>query len=192
MTIQTPVLNPNLVVITGGPGAGKTTLLRELERRGFCCVPEMAREIIREQVAANGDALPWADTVRYTELMLARSIACYRRHTPAHRLTFLDRGIPDVLCYAQIIDLDAVAKIRSACESYRYNSTVFVAPPWQEIYSTDEERKETFADAVKVYERMVQVYRQCGYELVELARVNVKQRAEFLLARVSRVRDERA
>ena len=45
---------------------------------------------------------------------------------------------------------------------------------------------------MKVYERMVQVYRQCGYELVELARVNVKQRAEFLLARVSRVRDERA
>jgi predicted ATPase len=175
-------VNPNLFVITGGPGAGKTTLLRELERRGFCCVPEIAREIIREQVAANGDALPWANTLRYTQLMLARSVDCYRQHTLASRLTFIDRGIPDVLCYAQIINLEATSDIQSACETYRYNPTVFIAPPWQEIYSTDEERKETFADAVKVYERMVEVYRHCGYDLVVLPRVNPEQRAEFVLA----------
>jgi predicted ATPase len=180
--VQTHIANPNLFVIAGGPGAGKTTLLRELERRGFRCVPEIAREIIREQVAANGDALPWADTLRYTQLMLARSVVCYQQHTPASRLTFIDRGIPDVLCYAQIINLETVAEIQSACETYRYNSKVFIAPPWKEIYSTDAERKETFADAVKVYERMVEVYRQCGYDLVELPRVNPAQRADFLLA----------
>jgi predicted ATPase len=178
--VQTPVVNPNLVVITGGPGAGKTTLLRELQRRGFCCVPEVAREIIRQQVAAKGDALPWADAVRYTELMLARSIACYQQHTPASGLTFLDRGIPDVLCYAEIINLEEAAEIRSAAQTYRYNSTVFIAPPWREVYSTDEERKETFGDAVKVYERMVQVYRQCGYELIELPLVAPSERAEFV------------
>ena len=47
-----------LVVVSGGPGAGKTTLLLELERRGFCCVPEVARQIIQEQVRDEGDALP--------------------------------------------------------------------------------------------------------------------------------------
>ena len=39
-----------LVVVSGGPGAGKTTLVDELKRRGFCCVPEVARQIIQEQV----------------------------------------------------------------------------------------------------------------------------------------------
>jgi predicted ATPase len=183
--VQTHIANPNLFVITGGPGAGKTTLLRELERRGFHCVPEIAREIIRQQVAANGDALPWADTLRYTQLMLARSVDCYLQHTPASRLTFIDRGIPDVLCYAQIINLEAVAEIQSACETYRYNPIVFIAPPWQEIYSTDEERKETFADAAKVYERMVEVYRQCGYDLIELPRVSATARADFVLAQLN-------
>jgi predicted ATPase len=186
--VLTPIANPNLFVITGGPGAGKTTLLHELERWGFCCVPEIAREIIREQVAANGDALPWANALQYTQLMLARSVASYKHQTPASRVTFIDRGIPDVLCYGQIINLEATAEIQSACETYRYNSRVFIAPPWKEIYSTDEERKETFADAVKVYERMVEVYRQCGYNLIELPLVSAIARADFVLARLNGTR----
>jgi predicted ATPase len=180
--VQTPTANPNLFVITGGPGAGKTTLLRELERRGFCCVPEIAREIIREEVATHGEALPWANTLRYTQLMLDRSVICYQQYASASRVTFIDRGLPDVLCYAQIINLEATAEIQSACETCRYNPKVFIAPPWKEIYSTDEERKETFADAVKVYERMVEVYRQCGYHLIELPRVSATARADFVLA----------
>ena len=40
--------NPNLYVITGGPGSGKTTVLAELERQGFRCAPEVARQIIQE------------------------------------------------------------------------------------------------------------------------------------------------
>lgn len=180
--VQTQIANPNLFVITGGPGAGKTTLLRELERRGFCCVPEIAREIIRQQVAAQGGALPWADAFRYTQSMLARSVACYQQYASASRVTFIDRGIPDVLCYAQLINLEARAAIQSACESYRYNSRVFIAPPWKEIYSTDEERKETFADAVKVYARMVEVYRQCSYNLIEMPRLSAIARADFVLA----------
>ena len=180
--VRTHIESPNLFVITGGPGAGKTTLLRELERRGFCCVPEIAREIIREQVAAKGDALPWANTLRYTQLMLARSVATYQHHIPANRVTFTDRGLPDVLCYAQLINLEATAEIQSACETYRYNARVFIAPPWEEIYSTDDERKETFADAVKVYERMVEVYGQCGYDLIELQRLSASARADFVLA----------
>ena len=38
----------NLFIITGGPGAGKTTVLTELQRLGFTCVPEVARQIIQE------------------------------------------------------------------------------------------------------------------------------------------------
>ena len=95
----------DLFVITGGPGSGKTTLLKELEQQGFRCSHEVARQIIQEQVAANGDALPWANTRRYTELMLARSIAAYRENTPSPEIVFMDRGIPDAACYARLIGL---------------------------------------------------------------------------------------
>jgi predicted ATPase len=180
--VPTPVTNSNLVVITGGPGVGKTTLLRELERKGFCCVPEVAREIIRQQVASGGDAVPWANTRRYTELMLKGSIESYLTHRAAERTTFFDRGIPDVLCYARIIKLRKTEQIESACDSFRYNPTVFIAPPWREIYSTDEERMQTFEEVVETHVLMVEAYGSCGYQLVELPRVSAAERAEFVIA----------
>jgi predicted ATPase len=52
------VSNPNLFVVSGGPGSGKTTVLQELARRGFPFAPEVARQIIQEQVHSGGTALP--------------------------------------------------------------------------------------------------------------------------------------
>jgi predicted ATPase len=177
--------NNRLFVITGGPGSGKTTLLRELARRGFSCSEEVARQIIQEQVKANGDALPWGDTLRYTELMLTRSIDAFRSNTPSSDITFMDRGIPDVACYARLIDLPLFDELRSACETYRYNTTVFMAPPWKEIYLTDSERKQTYQEAIDTHRLMVAVYQEYGYQPIELPRVSPVERAEFVVARIS-------
>ncbi len=173
--------NDRLFIITGGPGAGKTTLLLELDRRGFRVSHEVARQIIQEQVAANGDALPWADTRRYTQLMLERSIAAYRESSSTE-MVFLDRGIPDVACYARLIGLPLFEELQTACRLYRYNPRVFLAPPWKEIYATDSERKQTYAEAVATYEMMAEVYREYGYQPIELPKTNPQQRANFVLA----------
>ena len=173
--------NPNLFVLTGGPGAGKTTALVELEKRGYRVAPEVARQIIQEQVRDGGTALPWADRKVYTDLMLARSIESYKAHTPALQATFCDRGIPDTLGYARLIGLEEHAAIRIACDQYRYAGSVFLAPPWQEIYQTDRERKQDFAEAVRTSETIARVYRECGYEIVELPKSEPSARAEFIL-----------
>ncbi|HXF26635.1 MAG TPA: AAA family ATPase [Bryobacteraceae bacterium] len=179
------IANPNLFVITGGPGSGKTTLLGELERRGYQCVPEVARRIIQEQIESGGKALPWADAVLYTELMLRRSIESFMEHTPAMAPTFADRGIPDTFCYARLIGLAPQEPIRSACEQYRYAPRVFIAPLWKEIYETDSERKQDFAHAVRTYEHMIPVYRECGYNLLELPRLSAAERADFVIHQLS-------
>jgi len=57
---------------------------------------------------ADGDALPWSDCGRYARLMLERSIASFRNCTPASKITFCDRGIPDTLCYLRLIGADDV------------------------------------------------------------------------------------
>jgi len=174
-------MNSDLVVISGGPGAGKTTVIEELRRLGFACVAEVARQIIQEQVRESGAALPWADRELYTRLMLERSIASYRAHASASRPTFFDRGIPDTLGYARLIGLEQDAPIREACQIFRYAKRVFLAPPWKEIYGTDAERKQDFAEAERTFDVIRQTYSECGYEIVELPKTSTRERAKFIL-----------
>jgi predicted ATPase len=173
-------MNTNLLVVTGGPGSGKTTVLLELKRRGYRFAPEVARQIIQEQVRTGGTALPWNDRELYTRLMLEGSIGSYKAHTPASEITFADRGIPDTLTYARLIGLEDDAYIRRACAEYRYAPTVFVAPPWAEIYRRDSERKQDWEEAVRTHEINVSIYRECGYDLIELPRASPEARAEFI------------
>ena len=175
-----------LIVISGGPGAGKTTLLVELERREFRCAAEVARQIIQEQVRDAGDALPWGDRERYCRLMLERSVASYREHAALSETIFFDRGIPDTLCYARLVGLLLEDEIFAACNLYRYAPRVFLAPPWQEIYGIDTERKQSYGEAVKTYDLMVEAYADCGYEVVEIPRTSALERADFILGTLGR------
>ena len=186
-----PMTDSNFFVVTGGPGSGKTTVLLELQKHGFAFAPEVARQIIQEQVRTGGRALPWADRDLYTRMMLEESIRSYKEHAPASGILLADRGIPDTLTYARLIGLSEDAFIRRACEEYRYAPVVFVAPPWADIYKTDDERKQDFAEAVRTHECIVRVYRECGYTLVELPRVSPHQRADFIVRQVSQIAPKR-
>jgi predicted ATPase len=176
--------NPNLYVVTGGPGSGKTTVLLELARRGYQIAPEVARQIIQEQVKQGGSALPWEDRERYTELMLQRSIESFVEHSPAKEMMFADRGIPDTLGYARLIGLRNHKAIREVCQEYRYAARVFLAPMWKEIYTIDSERKQTLREAEQTARVLSDVYQECGYEVVELPKTSVEERAEFILRKL--------
>ena len=170
-------------MISAGPGSGKTTVLRELETFGFRCAPEVAREIIQDQVEVGGTAVPWKDREAYTYAMLQRSIDSFVEHTPSDQPMFSDRGIPDTLCYARLIGLRDVHAIEEACRRYRYASVVLLAPAWREIYETDSERKRDFDEAKRTFVQMTEVYRDCGYELLELPKASPASRARFIVER---------
>jgi predicted ATPase len=178
------LINPNLFVVSGGPGSGKSTVLHELARRGFPFASEVARQIIQEQIQAGGTALSCGDREAYARLMLERSIESYLEYTPAQQPVFSDRGIPDTLCYARLIGLCDNGFIQDACRRFRYAPLVFLAPPWKEIYQTDNERKQDFAEAERTFDQMAKVYRQCGYTLLELPKATPAARATFILAQL--------
>lgn len=173
----------NAYIVTGGPGAGKTSVLDVLEQQPGCLViPEVARAIIREQMASGGQALPWRDTLLYKQIMAEQSIQAF--HAAPDTTCFFDRGIPDVIAYGKLIDAPQDEALQEAALNCRCNQQVFIFPPWKEIYTTDTERKQDFTEAVATYHLLKETYMECGYEVIEVPIGPVQQRAAFIMHRV--------
>lgn len=169
------------VVITGGPGSGKTTLIELLAGRGICTMPEAGRSIIQDQVAIGGNALPWADRSAFAELMLGWELRSYREALRQSGPVAFDRGVPDVLAYLRVSGLRVPSHVEKAAEIFRYHRRVFIAPPWEEIFAGDAERKQSFEEAQATYQALVETYSQLNYELVPLPLTSIEDRARFVI-----------
>lgn len=174
----------NFYILTGGPGSGKTTLIEQLGMMGYDCIPETGRKIIQQQLSSGGTALPWADKAEYSRLMLQHSVQDYLSQSTETDVRFFDRGIPDVLGYTELIGLPDREIFIKATENFRYNSTVFILPPWLEIYKTDAERKQSPELAATTYHMMKAIYERYHYKLVEIPRTSVAERIRFILDRI--------
>ena len=72
-------------------------------------------------------------------------------------------------------------EIEALLSTYPFCRTVFILTPWQQIYVTDSERDHSFTHAVNVHGKLMEWYRGCGYDLCEVPRVPVGERADFVL-----------
>ncbi|HVF21358.1 MAG TPA: AAA family ATPase, partial [Mycobacteriales bacterium] len=162
------------IVVTGGPGAGKTALLTALADRGYAVTLEAGRALIRAGKTAD-DPVPFSDAILNWE---TRSYVWALEQSGT---VFFDRGVPDVAGNWIAMGQPVPPHVEAAIAACPYNPHVLIAPPWREIYVHDEERKQPWETAVATYEVMVEAYTRYGYELVELPRVTVVERVEFVL-----------
>jgi predicted ATPase len=177
-----PTNRPNFHLITGGPGSGKTSLIEALRARGFRVVGESGRRIIQAQLAIGGNALHSGDRALFAELMLAQAIFDYESLGSDPSPAFFDRGIPDLVGYFSLIGLPVPADFRNAARLHRYSPIVFAPPPWEAIYRNDVERKQDFGEAVATFGVTTAACREAGYELVDLPKLPVAERVDFILA----------
>ncbi|SJZ48952.1 Predicted ATPase [Enhydrobacter aerosaccus] len=168
------------VVISGCSGGGKSTLLTELGRRGYSVVEEPGRRIVAQELATDGDALPWKDGSAFARRALDMALVDYRAAHYGKGWVFFDRGLIDAAAALQ--HSTGEQALQRFGQVHRYNRTVFLVPPWPELYTQDQERQHDFAAAVAEYERLLEAYPAVGYDLVILPKLTVAERADFLLA----------
>jgi predicted ATPase len=159
-------------------------LLAELRRRGFATVDEPGRRIVAVELKRGGTALPWVDAVAFLRRAIDVSLADWADADPSARWVFFDRGLIDAA--AALEHLTDEPGIESLGRVYRYNKCVFLAPPWPEIYTLDQERRHDFAEALAEYDRLIAVYPALGYDIHVLPTVSVAERANWILAALAR------
>jgi predicted ATPase len=172
------------VVLTGCSGGGKSSLLAELGRRGHPVFEEPGRQVVKEQLYVGGDALPWADVGKFVALTVSRSMHNMILAARSGRRSFFDRGIVDQLGGLEHAKLTVPDYLAEAARRFRYSKTVFAVPPWPEIFHTDEERRHGFDEAQASYAPLLETYRRLGYGTVEVPKLPIKARVDFVLARL--------
>jgi predicted ATPase len=173
-----------LFVISGCSGSGKSTLMAELGARGYRVFNEPGRQVVKEQQSIGGAALPWADTDKFIDLIFSRSIHQMIQAASEDRISFFDRSIIEPYNYFRNHRPPVPSHVERAVKFYRYADQVFLSPPWPEIYRTDAERKHGFESAVAEYTSLSETFHLLGYEIVEIPKLSVGERADFVLARI--------
>ena len=163
------------VIATGTPGTGKSAVL-DAVGSGIHVVAEPARPVLSE---LRGGGLDPSDPGVFVEALLARSISSYEAAVERGGAVLFDRGVPDCIAYAEWLGADP-GPSREAADRYRYHPTVLVFRPWEEIYTTDEERTMSYEQTVAWQPYFERIYQGLGYELVEVPRGTIDDRARFI------------
>lgn len=177
-------MQKEIIVIIGGPGSGKTSIINELLAKGYCCYPEISREVILQAKAEGIDQLFLEDPILFSQKLLKGRIKQFiNAKENEHNIVFIDRGIPDIVAYMEYIGDDYLAEFHEACKENIY-SKIFVLPPWEEIYVSDNERYESYKQAQEIHNHLVETYQYYGYNLIEVPKETVENRVLHILEKL--------
>lgn len=169
------------IVITGGPGSGKTALIKYLELKGHVVFHEISREIILEAQKQGIEQLFLENPLLFSEKLIEGRVKQFEMAADVNSPNiFYDRGLPDVSAYMDFMEIHSPESFSEVCRIHRYN-TIFVLPPWEEIYEKDNERYESFEQAEKIYSSLKKSYENFGYLPYEVPVGTIEERVQYIL-----------
>lgn len=176
-------MTPRRIAISGGPGTGKTTLIQELENSGYTCFHEFSRHIIKESLAIGSDVLPWKDLPAFSARVVDGRV---NQHTLAveNKVYFYDRTLVDTLAYQYVDDLPVEDEWLRMVEQHRYETNVFITPPWEDIFGNDSERMESYDKLLRIHDVLCATYEKFGYNVIEVPRLPVLERKDWLIQQI--------
>jgi len=172
------------IVITGGPGTGKSTVIEELIQLQYTCMPEISRKITLDARQKGIEQLFLKKPLLFSQLLLdGRENQFYQAEEKNKEIVFFDRGIPDVHGYMNYLGVDYPQNYIEKSMKLRY-SYVFMMPPWQKIYITDNERYESFEQSLAIHNHLKRTYLELDYKIVEVPTGTVQKRIKFILNKI--------
>jgi predicted ATPase len=166
------------VVISGCSGGGKSTLLAELGKRGHSIVEEPGRRIVKQELQQGGKALPWEDASAFAHRAIAMALADRAAAAALNGWVFFDRGLVDAVAALQHLTHEPA--LAAIAQEHRYHQTVFLTPPWPELYVNDPERRHSIEVAEAEYARLLEFYPALGYRISVLPKIGPSERAHFI------------
>ena len=173
-----------LIVISGCSGGGKSTLLSELGNNDYSIIPEVGRVLVKEQLEIKSDITPWKNPKLFCEKLIEKSVIAYQHAkkitTAKDQIIFFNRCFLEGVSYYQTLKIEDSNKYDNFIHELKYYPIILMTPPWQEIYCQDDERKHSFEYAVAEYARLLKFYGRYGYQIIEIPKLNVKKRFQFV------------
>lgn len=167
------------VVISGGPATGKTSIIYQLEEMGYACYHEISREIISAEVAKGTDVVPWQNLKAFSDLVFKGRLNQF--DSAQDGVQFYDRSLIDTLAYMRKDGLHIPQAWEREIAERKYSQTVFITPPWHEIFGNDHERRESWEQLLHIHEYLVSGYQEAGYTVCEVPKLPVNERVAFIL-----------
>ena len=169
------------ILLIGSPGSGKTTILSELGKRGYACFQEVSREIILEAQGRGIDQLFLTNPDEFNEKLLSGRIEQFKAcENLDENYAFIDRGLPDIIAYNEYINVPTDPKVIQVAKELIYDF-VFLFPAWADIFKNDNERYESFEEAIKIQENLMETYAKYGYEICEVPVGEISDRTNYIL-----------
>ena len=176
------------IVITGAPGTGKTSVIKSLENAGYHCFHEIIRTMTLEAKKSQHPDSLLSNPIDFVDdslafnraLILGRLDQFKEAKQVEKKLVFYDRGTPDVLAYMDYFGQTYQQDFQDICERNKYG-LVFILPPWEEIYEQDNERLESYPQAVDLHVHLEKTYSSLGYSPIEVPFGTVDERLAFIL-----------
>jgi predicted ATPase len=173
-------VSQKIVVITGAPSSGKTTLINELNTQGHHCFEEISRAITLDAQKKGIEQLFLHQPLLFSDMLLeGRMNQLMNARKINQEFVFMDRGIPDIIAYMDYINATYPNNYVVSCQEDRYHK-IFLLPPWKEIYTTDQARYESYEEAEKIHQFLLQAYQRYNYEVIIIPKGTVQERASFI------------